>query len=224
MQIQIKARLVWGIPYVRDGLVALWDGQWNAPNGVHDPNGTFVFETLSNTQEDVASTFAIGPNYWGVVKASGGNRTTALTSALATAANNGYARLELITAISAPPTQIYGNSYSMLGGTFGYQPNTGTGMLSIGTDRIIVKNPQIIGHSPVRLVIIIDARDRTMSYQIGKLTDTVAISNPRTYANAFYINSVGTKIYSARIYHRPLSEGEIATNEGVDECRYEMKS
>lgn len=30
----------WVNPYVTDGLVAMWDGEWNAGGGVHDPNAT----------------------------------------------------------------------------------------------------------------------------------------------------------------------------------------
>lgn len=30
----------WVNPYVTDGLVAMWDGEWNASGGVHDPNAT----------------------------------------------------------------------------------------------------------------------------------------------------------------------------------------
>jgi hypothetical protein len=30
----------WTNPYVTDGLVAMWDGEWNAGGGVHDPNAT----------------------------------------------------------------------------------------------------------------------------------------------------------------------------------------
>lgn len=30
----------WVNPYVTDGLVAMWDGEWNAGGGIHDPNAT----------------------------------------------------------------------------------------------------------------------------------------------------------------------------------------
>ena len=30
----------WANPYVTDGLIAMWDGEWNAGGGVHDPNAT----------------------------------------------------------------------------------------------------------------------------------------------------------------------------------------
>ena len=35
-------------PYVVDGLIAMWDGQWNGRNGKHDPNGGLI-EILSGT-------------------------------------------------------------------------------------------------------------------------------------------------------------------------------
>ncbi len=34
------AKAAWQNPYVTDGLVAMWDGKWNAGWGVHDPNAT----------------------------------------------------------------------------------------------------------------------------------------------------------------------------------------
>ena len=33
---------VWTNPYVTDGLVAMWDGEWNAGGGVHDANNRLL--------------------------------------------------------------------------------------------------------------------------------------------------------------------------------------
>ena len=41
----------WVNPYVTDGLVAMWDGEWNAGGGVHDPNAT-VWKDLSGKGKD----------------------------------------------------------------------------------------------------------------------------------------------------------------------------
>ncbi len=40
----------WQNPYVTDGLVAMWDGEWNAGGGVHDPNAT-VWKDLVGAQD-----------------------------------------------------------------------------------------------------------------------------------------------------------------------------
>lgn len=34
------APAAWENPYITDGLVAMWDGEWNVEGGVHDPNAT----------------------------------------------------------------------------------------------------------------------------------------------------------------------------------------
>ena len=39
---------VWQNPYVTDGLIAMWDGEWNAGGGVHDASGGLV-EIFSGT-------------------------------------------------------------------------------------------------------------------------------------------------------------------------------
>lgn len=36
----------WENPYITDGLIAMWDGEWNVAGGVHDPNAT-VWKDLS---------------------------------------------------------------------------------------------------------------------------------------------------------------------------------
>ena len=40
----------WVNPYVTDGLVAMWDGEWNAGGGVHDANAT-VWKDLVGTND-----------------------------------------------------------------------------------------------------------------------------------------------------------------------------
>lgn len=30
----------WTNPYVTDGLIAMWDGEWNAGPGIHDPQAS----------------------------------------------------------------------------------------------------------------------------------------------------------------------------------------
>ena len=51
----------WKNPYITDGLVAMWDGEWNAGGGIHDPNAT--------TWRDLAGildlTFAKAPVWFG---------------------------------------------------------------------------------------------------------------------------------------------------------------
>ena len=42
----------WVNPYVTDGLVAMWDGEWNVGPGVHDPNAT-MWKNLAGKNYDI---------------------------------------------------------------------------------------------------------------------------------------------------------------------------
>jgi len=57
-----KMMLDWHNPYVTDGLVAMWDGEWNAGPGVHDANATTWKELISGT--DCAYSDANGTPNW----------------------------------------------------------------------------------------------------------------------------------------------------------------
>ena len=76
-----KARLVWKNPYVTDGLVAMWDGQWNAGGGIHSPYATIWkdlvgshdlnlkhhtisnFTWIGNGLRHIGSNYDIAPNF-----------------------------------------------------------------------------------------------------------------------------------------------------------------
>lgn len=49
MQIITKqVTLVWHNPYIADGLVAMWDGEWNAAGGIHDASATTWVDLTGN--------------------------------------------------------------------------------------------------------------------------------------------------------------------------------
>ena len=50
----------WVNPYVTDGMVAMWDGEWNAGGGVHDLSATKWKELISGTDCE-----AVGTPTWG---------------------------------------------------------------------------------------------------------------------------------------------------------------
>lgn len=56
----------WVNPYVTDGLVAMWDGEWNAGGGVHNPNAT-VWKNIAESNDviDWDISFVGGVPQWG---------------------------------------------------------------------------------------------------------------------------------------------------------------
>lgn len=50
MHMAMRKASGWTNPYITDGLVAMWDGEWNAGGGVHDANAT-VWKDLVGTHD-----------------------------------------------------------------------------------------------------------------------------------------------------------------------------
>ena len=224
MQIITKqATLVWQIPYITDGLVAMWDGQWNAPGGIHAPDGTRLYELLSGIHENIASTLAIGRDYWEIDTSSGADRATALTSALRRAMDSGYAHMEVVAFINAPAAHIYGNYIGVLGGSFGYNPQTGQGGLAmLSSGWVKATDATLIGQAAVPLAFDIDAMAQTVAYQVGNSTDSGTITIPDTIPDRFHFTGVGSRLYCARVYDRPLTDAERAANRAIDRLRFAM--
>lgn len=54
----------WTNPYITDGLVAMWDGVWNAGGGVHDATATTWKNLMGDTRLDLdISGMVVGANY-----------------------------------------------------------------------------------------------------------------------------------------------------------------
>ena len=222
MQIIVKnVKLTWQNPYVRDGLVAQWDGEWNAGGGRHDPNATAIHELVSGRSEGLASTFCSGANYCEVSAAFLAGRTTALSAAFAKAIEKGFARLELLAFFNCPRSSIYGNCLSLAGGSLGYQPATGVGGVKIlGSGWIFAKDSALVGAPFARLVLTVDAATRTITYQVGNAQAAGTFTRPETIPSTSYVSDSGTRLYSARVYSRPLTDAEIAANLQVDKQRF----
>ena len=45
----------WKNPYITDGLVAMWDGEWNAGGGKHNPNATVWKDIISDKTLSLAN-------------------------------------------------------------------------------------------------------------------------------------------------------------------------
>ena len=73
MTLTRKIHVLWANPYIPDGLVAHWDGIWNAAPGKHDAGATAIRELIGGYDLSTSLPLEIGENYFRV-KAD--NRTT----------------------------------------------------------------------------------------------------------------------------------------------------
>ena len=54
----------WTNPYVTDGLVAMWDGEWNAGGGKHNDTTTVIKDLIGSCDLSIVDTTTIGGNYF----------------------------------------------------------------------------------------------------------------------------------------------------------------
>lgn len=61
------AKRGWVNPYVTDGLVAMWDGEWNVKGGVHDADATTIADLSGNGHDlSFSGTYGIGPDHFSI--------------------------------------------------------------------------------------------------------------------------------------------------------------
>ena len=61
----------WTNPYITDGLVAMWDGEWNAGFGIHNPLATTIKDLIGTNDLILAPTSQIRPNSFTVESENG---------------------------------------------------------------------------------------------------------------------------------------------------------
>lgn len=59
----MERKSTWENPYVTDGLIAMWDGEWNTRGGVHNASATRWKDVVSSIAATSSSPFTVGENY-----------------------------------------------------------------------------------------------------------------------------------------------------------------
>lgn len=221
----------WQNPYVTDGLIAMWDGEWNAGGGVHDANAT-VWKDLSATGND--ATLSQWATWSGDSLVTDGTHYAALADAdklsgvrfaeiayRRTLTRYGYVGLFAVKKIgpsdNASSLMMAFRSSAFMAGDHGrlvidgeYRnaainnvPLSGT----IGVDYYV---PKIyIDSSEGEIVADGEAWSQTTVGEIGG-----------RYARAG--NVYNGEICSIRIYNRALTAAEIAANYAIDKQRFNL--
>lgn len=223
-----KSAASWGNPYITDGLVAQWDGEWNIGGGLHDSNTT-VWKDISGNGRDVTSPSFHWTNNSLDDSASNirldlGDLSAEFPSAITLDAvvrcpnfrNNGYifdfynhssAGISLYTTNMASPYGIRAQLRNSTG-------NHNTGVAAVNAQQ------------QTAVTLVWDATGGRL-YGLGSLTfpsSSLAFTVPPVYyllgaSNGAYNNFRGF-VYSLRVYSRALTEQEILANYAVDKARF----
>jgi hypothetical protein len=215
-----------GVPtaqdYVQDGLIAMWDGEWNAGGGVHDANATEWKDLIGNHDltyngnsiswgDDHVDTYG---NNGFFSAASGITSTTPLTmeavfSIKANAVNNnqilgsnGYGGITLICrgndlwAIAAGQPYIWTNFGTLT------KDKVYAASCTIATEQISYLNGELANSAAFSKWRVLQ------TFKVGKSGDSSSTCNAR--------------FFNVRLYSRALTADEIAANYAIDKERFNL--
>lgn len=224
----------WRNPYVTDGLVAMWDGEWNAGGGVHDPNAT--------TWNDCVDGVMLTPNGTPIWTTDGlyGNGTSfhANIPYMATLLETGKYSVEVC--IGESRTARNDNGLVAIGNTGSGSADGGGVYMKINagsnTAFNVVVNSENYGRNDTytgnqTFSMSANAGSEFSVFGNGSLyqnkTATVGFTPPNDnfsigqFKNVYSFNTY-IDIHCVRVYSRALSVSEIAANDAIDKRRFNL--
>ena len=220
----------WENPYVTDGLVAMWDGEWNAGGGVHDAAAPVWKDLIGNRDATLAGDISWGANYvhrgatsattitlpdieikpgfaidycMALINNGDGNfRDFATTSGL---------RMEIVRMTNGSLQRYYRNSKD------GYVSRSGPTPFGLSTDaqRILIGFDSDGGYGAYNGgSVSYDQTENTILKDYGTIQSLAVGKYGTLYENAKY--------HRICIYNRALTAAEIAHNYAIDKERFNL--
>lgn len=229
-----KATFVLGNPYVTDGLVAHFDGIWNAGLGRHDPAATEWTNLVSGNHTISSAAISFAPDALNIQ--SSVISINLNSDAAVKAISSGKFTIEIVGFIEAFTTTRF---YWLADSTDQYgSPNISLMTHNISAMFILQKLSTIenvVSHgsdtAPCSAYgnIVVKQDDNTqykaLFYKDARL-NTYRWFEESTSPKNLFINSFATgpvgKYHALRIYSRPLSETEITANYEIDKIRFHL--
>lgn len=216
----INGQLVWQaeaqIPYVTDGLVAWWDGIWNAGVGVHD--------SASTTWADLSGN---GHNITNLHNVTIGEQSIALLANDETGCGN----TPLFTNDAISTIEVVMTMASANGGIIGFNPNAtnrqlhsngnlwsqgsrSAGGLSVGSGRTF------------HAAFVYNGTTTAKAYEDGEeasmISGSSGFNSGYRVLGAFSTYYSRNAIFGIRLYSRALTAAEIAHNYAIDKQRFNL--
>ncbi len=207
----------WTNPYITDGLVAMWDGEWNVGGGMHDAAATVWKDIISGYDLNVTS------GTWGN-KGLVGTSSTACNATMATVpqsfidiATNDGCSVEAVATPLGYGTNIYGLP-SPIWCVYGWGNTSIWYYFRVQSGPMDISSRGVIGE-PISFSGTTDANRRARWYCNSNLINGPAAYSKPTPNNDVYLRIKGI-LHTVRIYNRALSEEEISYNYSVDKERF----
>ena len=208
----------WVNPYITDGLIAMWDGEWNAGGGVHDTdsvmwkdlagrNDIFLWNTECQFYENFLKTTA--SQNCAVLRKINGDYIVTIEAVVRLYGNNGLVVAQFSRLDSG-------------GKWLGFRADGSVNFSSSSSCAFVDSITSIHSYSGVNAFgVFEDSRIRID----GELMITNGHGMSWGGNDVTSINSIATKysvtdIYCMRIYSRELSADEVAENYAIDKERF----
>ena len=239
----------WVNPYITDGLIAMWDGEWNAGPGKHDENAT-VWKDLVGTR-DLVVRAGCGFNENSLICSS--ERTTN-DAAGNTMPMTGSQIMTVEICYNATGYYVWRNESLFSAGTFSAY---GVKMLKSGYSGLVVWQDKRetdlymggtdINITGLRQVQIVFNPESYQSVLVGKVhkngieynmdvkkaetgSGTICMRGIHVFGAANANGSPSSKddlsmygyVYAIRLYSRALTEEELAANYAIDKERFNL--
>lgn len=224
------AKRGWVNPYVTDGLVAMWDGEWNAGGGVHDPNAT-VWKDLSGNGNDLNvdssvsrftdNSFVVQANSIGSLGSNVLTKSDGITTLQCAIRDINYQyNTNAVYIFGGPWYMLCKRTNNISASISDYIGSTRVGGYKIGYD----------GSSDLREAKVITVVRNGMNKGDIYFGDEKIVTSSST-AGATYsppsgimisAASFGTEHFNIKMYSRALTDEEIAANSSIDKARFNI--
>ena len=215
----------WTNPYVTDGLVAMWDGEWNAGGGVHDATATTLAGVVGN------ATFSIPASgySWGDKWLSSSNGGTATLSA-----QTPFIQAEIVASFRATGSVaiiIGGNSDSYTIGRSRWLALRGSSQINFTAKGKYI--PNISTNTIHAYYIVWPSADYTDNVDISALwmdgqtmspsgSGMYGLGTGRVGISPYTAYRFNGNLYCIRLYSRALTAAEVAANYAIDAARFNL--
>ena len=237
-QIAFGKAAKWVNPYITDGLIAMWDGEWNAGGGKHDPNAT-MWKDLTGKGSDWKlnpneGKFSIGIDYVELLK----NISWSGTGYIATPSWSNDTDIKTLEGVlDTSLVETDDNEQWALIVSFDLSKKTSfyKNVLCVNVASGIIEHS--IGRSNENPFLPTERGQNSIScnsadmkyYMNGVEVINISTNNIKFYNYStstcplgVYAGSLArhTKIKNLRIYNRALTADEIAHNYEIDKARF----
>lgn len=229
----------WKNPYVTDGLIAMWDGEWNAGPGKHDANATEwkdcaqgYIATTTDTAYTWGSNYCSSPSFRFFCPVYVGEMVNAATRSKA---------FTIECVFSSPDATSNVRAFAICNGSNMYDridlnnaPNNVLTCNFNSTTETAFQVPGVVNRFaiPTRFVytpvtggveaLVVNATTNLSITNTVSIPDTVNRINEFTLGRQSTVTTKNTTLYRIAFYSRALNAAEIAANYAVDKARFNL--